>query len=547
MSTRKLAPANASFDINLGSTPRQPTFDPFLNSIPNQLPHPHINPSSSANPPASHSLRIKRRRIAEYDRALEAVRHAVFLLENEFKLREAASQAFPPEISFSHIRTSVGKYEDEMSAVPKKSVCSCCGKFIATVDIYQIDDANDFILPLQGSLDYCGRHESTWNFCASCNAALSRGNIPKLSAKNLINVTMCQHYPPALEDLTAIEECLIAKCHPVGTILKLRPGSHSSSAAYNALRGHIIVIPQDPGPLLQILPSPELRLDNLVKVFWLGKRAPVESDLKPFLQVRKDKVLTALQYLVQYNHLYRDITINYGMTDNWDDDFIPSEIQDNIIYLGKSDHHEREGYTVSLQAGNYENDLHAAQDEVSHLDDDDHGPLITGSVYTDINGERQDPNVRTIDALRAVVASNPCRSGERQPGTDDAADEHEHRQRNMPTISYAIRGRSTLMNHWEDPHFFTAAFPTLFPSGIGGHQDQRTVPVSLRVFAEWALNHHSRRYEALIHCYENLIIVESLQICTSSNLHVPSLRCFTAPEFFPWKYITCETSKLEGG
>jgi len=29
----------------------------------------------------------------------------------------------------------------------------------------------------------------------------------------------------------------------------------------------MIVIPQDPGPLLQILPSPELRLDNLIKVF----------------------------------------------------------------------------------------------------------------------------------------------------------------------------------------------------------------------------------------------------------------------------------------
>jgi uncharacterized protein DUF6570 len=35
---------------------------------------------------------------------------------------------------------------------------------------------------------------------------------------------MCQDYPSALEDLTAIEECLIAICHPVGRILKLRPG-----------------------------------------------------------------------------------------------------------------------------------------------------------------------------------------------------------------------------------------------------------------------------------------------------------------------------------
>ena len=168
----------------------------------------------------------------------------------------------------------------------------------------------------------------------------------------------------------------------------------------------MIVIPQDPGPLLQILPSPELRLDNLIKVFWLGKRAPADADLKPFLQVRKDKVLAALQYLVQHNHLYRDLAINHAMMDSWSGDFIPPEIRDNIICLGSSDHHEREGYTVSLQTGNYENDLHAAQDGL--VDADDHEAFISGSVYTDVNGERQDPNVRFIDTLRKVMAGNPC-------------------------------------------------------------------------------------------------------------------------------------------
>ena len=183
----------------------------FISFIPSQSPtvvpskrgNSHINPSSSANPPASHSLRIKRRRTAEYDRALEAVKLAVGLLEDEFKLREAASQAFSPEISFSNIRTSVGKYEDEMSAAPKRSVCCCCGKFVSMLDIYQIDNANDSILHLQDSLDDCGRHDNTSDFCLSCHAALSRANVPKFSAKNFINVTMCQHYPPVLEDLTA--------------------------------------------------------------------------------------------------------------------------------------------------------------------------------------------------------------------------------------------------------------------------------------------------------------------------------------------------------
>ncbi len=101
----------------------------------------------------------------------------------------------------------------------------------------------------------------------------------------------------------------------------------------------MIVIPQDPGPLLQILPSPELRLDNVIKVFWLGKCPPANQDLKPFLSVRKDKVLMALHYLAQHNHLYRDIAINYAMIEDWSEEFIPTEIADNITYLEDPDHH----------------------------------------------------------------------------------------------------------------------------------------------------------------------------------------------------------------
>jgi hypothetical protein len=413
----------------------------------------------------------------------------VRLLEEEFELRETASEAFPPSITSSHIRASVRKYEDEMLAASERCVCCCCGRFISAQDIYEVHEEVHFILLSEHTLDHCGHHDNSWDFCTACHSATSRGSIPKLSASNLVNVITCQAYPSALDDLTTVEECLIAKCHPVGAILKLRPGGHSSPITYNAIRGHMIVIPQNPGPLLQILPSPELRLDNLIKVFWLGQRAPADADLKPFLRVRKDRVLAALQYLVQHNHLYRDLTINHAMMDDWSEEFIPPEIHDNIICLGSSDQHEREGYTVSLQTGNYENDLHAAQDAI--FDTDDHELLISSSVYTDVNGERQDPYARMIDTLREVVTANGYGTGEATAG--DSINGPGCRTGSMPTISYAIRGQSALMNSWEDPRYFTAAFPTLFPTGIGGHQDKRKVPVSLAAFADWALNHHSRR------------------------------------------------------
>jgi hypothetical protein len=229
-----------------------------------------------------------------------------------------------------------------------------------------------------------------------------------------------------------------------------------------------------------------LRPENLIKVFWQGKRTPADADLKPFLQVRKHKVLAALQYLVRYNHLYHDVTINHEGMDDWSEDFIPPEILNSIICLETSDHQEREGYTVSLEAGNYENDLHAAQD--APLDAGHCEAFISGSVYTDVNGERQDPNSRIIDTLREVVAHNRCGT-DGSAATNDATDEPGSRREIMPTISYAVRGQSAPMKNWEQPHSFLGAFPTLFPNGTGGHQDERTAPVSLMAFAEWALNH----------------------------------------------------------
>lgn len=196
-------------------------------------------------------------------------------------------------------------------------------------------------------------------------------------------------------------------------------------------------------------------------MFWLGARPPKDSDLSPFLLVRKAKVLAALQYLVQYNRLYHNLIINQPMIDDWSDDFIPPELRDSIVCLDEPDHHKREGYTVDLQTGNYENDLQAAQDSACDVDVSE--PFITGSVSTDINGERQDPNLLVLDALLRTITN---------------------RSPEMPVISYTIHRQAIMVDHWSDPHYFTAAFPTLFPAGIGGHLDERAIPVSLGAFAE---------------------------------------------------------------
>ncbi|KAE8389607.1 hypothetical protein BDV23DRAFT_184211 [Aspergillus alliaceus] len=222
---------------------------------------------------------------------------------------------FPPTFCPTPVRKSVARHKNDLTAAAERDVCASCGTIVQNSGLYEVEKNDPVLRPLENDLDICGLHVSHCNLCSSCYNALIRNTISKYSAKNQVNVTLCHRYLYALGDLTPVEECLIARSHPLGVILKPRPGGRSSSVNYHTLRGHFIVIPQDPGPLLDILPSPQLRLYDLIKFFRIGKQRPLDTDLKPFLSVRKAKQI-----------------------DDWSDDFIPRELRDSIVCLDEPDH-----------------------------------------------------------------------------------------------------------------------------------------------------------------------------------------------------------------
>ena len=210
------------------------------------------------------------------------------------------------------------------------------------------------------------------------------------------------------------------------------------------------------------------------------------------------------------------VRINHVALSEWDDEFVPQSLVDAVIHVPESDSHEREGYTMDLQDGNYENDFQAAvdlaADTTTTVADDNHVTPLTSSVLTDVNNKRADVQRLIIDRLSAFLFQdgNPSEST-LDPDTDDTS-HNGHEPETSPdgnpslhetdspsfasqrtAILYRHLGRLKPLNHWEDPTFFTAAFPTLFPSGFGGHLEKREVNVSLPAFARWCLLHHSRR------------------------------------------------------
>jgi hypothetical protein len=190
------------------------------------------------------------------------------------------------------------------------------------------------------------------------------------------------------------------------------------------------------------------------------------------------------------------VTINHSAVDDWPDDFIPSDLQQHVICLRETDHHERAGYTVDLQDRNYENDWQAAEDIPGDSSED--SPLVTGSVTSDINGERQNPGLRLLNAVCGLLSDRTLGQGIQYASPSYAQNlDPSSVPQHTPAIRYTIRGQTALLNHWQDPHYFTSAFPTLFPTGVGCHLDLRAIPVSLAAFADWALRHHSRRQAPL--------------------------------------------------
>lgn len=186
----------------------------------------------------------------------------------------------------------------------------------------------------------------------------------------------------------------------------------------------------------------------------------------------------------------------------WPDDFIPSGLQQDIICLDQDDHDERSGYSNDLQTENCENDWQAADGG----QDDSFGDSIpvTASVTVDLNGDRYSPDLRLLNTIQSFNDQSSCEMRPQFIATGQMNQEAPSNgsYHHLPEIEYGVQGQPLLLNHWQDPHYFTSAFPTLFPTGQGGHIDDREVDVSIAAFAKWTLCHHSRRL-ILFDCSES--------------------------------------------
>lgn len=144
--------------------------------------------------------------------------------------------------------------------------------------------------------------------CSSCRLSLKNDKMPDMAMANHLYIG---DIPEELRGLSIIEEALIACCCTKSYIVQLRKSlERSVPNMQQGMRGHIIVFPQQPEYILNLLPYSVEDVATYICGIFVGSRPPMSDWLKQhahLLLVWKEKVQHALKWLQLHNCYYRDI------------------------------------------------------------------------------------------------------------------------------------------------------------------------------------------------------------------------------------------------
>lgn len=149
--------------------------------------------------------------------------------------------------------------------------------------------------------------------CHECLRHISKNKLPPQSLANGIWTGASEI--PELSGLTFIEEKLLARVHVSINLFKCRIFHRMSADKFYSqpqLRGHITSYPVDPQVVAAHLPIAIDKLLGLIKVIFVSSRKVKFAEVCQlyFFLVRRNRVETALRWLISHNPLYRDVTID---------------------------------------------------------------------------------------------------------------------------------------------------------------------------------------------------------------------------------------------
>src|SRR5579859_6085003 len=265
-------------------------------------------------------------------------------LDDRFAKLLHAEEEFPPQLP--DVKDLYADFYKEMTELTKNVVCGSCGcighhlgdftsvsindatlhhlrvdpslvPFDFKTGITTLDESHIMIDP-DGIID-----EVSLYICHSCRKCLQAETLPP---ESLANYRRIGPVSPELQDLTWMEELLIAHANLTGRIVRLQ---NRKSASHFSLKGHIILLPQDTMKLLTLLPLSPSNLPDIVCVVWVGKPVRDIDELHDYFSVRTHKVYDALVWLTQNKEDYKEVTIDHSEFEHWP----PVWVAENLLDL----------------------------------------------------------------------------------------------------------------------------------------------------------------------------------------------------------------------
>ncbi|KAG8720194.1 hypothetical protein FRC09_009959 [Ceratobasidium sp. 395] len=328
------------------------------------------------------------------------------------------------------------------------------------------------------------------NICKECLDELkqpARDTPPKHSLANNLWVG---EIPWELECLTFAEQLLIARIYPRVFIMKLYPKDQSGrnlpgDQVNSALRGNVTSFELN-GPAIanmvagQLMPQPVSVLASTLSITFVGRGKLKDPNTLNMLRVRRNAIENALIWLQKNNpKYYGDIKIDKTRLRDLPSDGVPEAILAGIRYKTNEAmaDEEHQGYVPE----SYYSDNADTEDE--ECDDGDVIPLQhLGVMDNDLTKMPTDELLKW--GLRNMEGSVDVSHQEPGYAIQYGAPVNTFGQ---PPQGYGP-GDPNRRNFWE------AAFPLLYPYGVGGIESDRPVALSLNAQARWSLEYHDRRF-----------------------------------------------------
>jgi len=297
------------------------------------------------------------------------------------------------------------------------------------------------------------------NLCCSCLHDIKKSKTPALA---LANRTFLGPTPSQLKDLTLIEESMIALCRAKSYIVQLSEQDSNLTSPQNqrGFHGNIIIYPQQPEKIASILPPSIEDTTSLICVIFVGSSPPsvewLRHKARP-LAVRANKIRQALTWLQKNNPLYAHVSIDYNVLNSLpENDILPFHIEHVSPKV------EGDALTSRYDV------MSPTSSNVLPIPDDAE-IAFQKLVISDVDGHASSHQLQ-VAALRHV----------------------QKRGGGYLTLPHDVQP----VNEFTNPKLFPMLYPTLFPYGIGGFEDQsRKQPISLKHHVKHLLNLADHRFQ----------------------------------------------------